>query len=463
MRQEVQFDPELIRRYDTTGPRYTSYPTAVSFEDTFDEPEFVDCALRSNEDPIPKPLSLYVHIPFCDTVCFYCACNKIATKDQSRVEPYLEHLKVEARRVKQLFDPDRHVEQLHFGGGTPTYLNNEQLDELVHFLRESYEFCGDEQGEFSIEVDPRKISAETIQFLRRIGFNRLSIGVQDFDLEVQEAVNRIQPQEKTQEIYDAARNSDFKSINFDLIYGLPFQSVASFAETVDKVIAMRPDRIAVFNYAHLPHIFKPQRRINDSDLPEPSEKLAILQMTIERLVAVGYLYLGMDHFALPDDELAVAQRNGSLYRNFQGFSAHAECDLIALGVSAISRVGDCYAQNVREIEDYYSLVAEGRIPISRGIRLTTDDILRREIINSLICYSFLDFTAIENRFGVTFESYFATELEMLKPLDADGLVQLQKRSVEVTPIGRLLARNVAMVFDKRLRTSQNNQRFSRVI
>ena len=248
-----------------------------------------------------------------------------------------------------------------------------------------------------------------------------------------------------------------------MIYGLPFQSVVSFAETVDKVIAMRPDRIAVFNYAHLPHIFKPQRRINDSDLPEPSEKLAILQMTIERLVAAGYLYLGMDHFALPDDELAVAQRNGSLYRNFQGFSAHAECDLIALGVSAISRVGDCYAQNVREIEDYYSLVDEGRIPISRGIRLTPDDILRREIINALICYSFLDFMAIESRFGVTFESYFATELEMLKPLDADGLVQLQKRSVEVTPIGRLLARNVAMVFDKRLRTSQINQRFSRVI
>ena len=463
MNTRIQFDADLIRRYDTTGPRYTSYPTAVSFHEGFTARDLADCARGSNEEVIPKPLSLYVHIPFCDTVCFYCGCNKVVTRDHGRVAPYLDHLQQEARLLRPLFDTDRRVEQLHWGGGTPTFLNEEEIRSLMAFLRGQFNLRDDDEGDYALELDPRKITPDTVALLREVGFNRVSIGVQDFDPAVQEAVNRIQPEAQTRAIYEAARRQGFRSINFDLIYGLPRQTPASFAATVDKVLALRPDRVAVFNYAHLPHMFKPQRRIDEAELPSPAQKLEILQDTIERLTAGGYVYIGMDHFALPDDSLAVAQREGSLYRNFQGFSPHAECDLVAMGISAISRVGDCYAQNVRTLDEYYARLDAGQLPVARGIRLTADDIIRRDVINEIICHGRLDIAPLEKRYGLDFAEYFATEWQALAPMEQDGLLERSEAGLVVTPVGRLLVRNIAMVFDRYLDRHQAGQRFSRVI
>ncbi|UCE88329.1 MAG: oxygen-independent coproporphyrinogen III oxidase [Pseudomonadota bacterium] len=463
MDQTVIFDAELLRRYDTTGPRYTSYPTAVSFHENFTEEDFAAWAKATNEDPIPKPLSLYFHIPFCDTVCFYCACNKIATKDRTKVPPYLLRLKEEMRLMSGLFDLDRSVEQLHWGGGTPTYLNEEQIRDLMDFTRRHFNLRDDDKGEYSIEVDPRKINAGTIQLLRSVGFNRISIGVQDFDETVQKAVNRIQPEEETLAIYEAARDEGFKSANFDLIYGLPQQSVEGFARTIDRVIEVAPDRIAVFNYAHLPEMFKPQRRIDANELPSPADKLKILQQSIDKLVAAGYVYIGMDHFAKPDDELAVAQRDGTLHRNFQGFSAHAECDLIAMGVSSISKVGDSYCQNAKTLDDYYRILDTGHLPIARGYVLNSDDVLRRDVIMKLICYGELNIPEIEHEYGIEFGKYFDREIIDLDALAADGLLERGEDYVRVRPAGRLLVRNIGMVFDKYLRQRETTRRFSRVI
>lgn len=459
------FDPERIRRYDTAGPRYTSYPTAPLFHEGFAEPEYRASAQRGNAAQPPRPLSLYFHLPFCATVCFYCACNKVVTRDRSRAAPYLERLIHEIELQGALFDRARSVDQLAWGGGTPTFLDHDQIRALMAATRRHFTLRDDDRGEYSIEVDPREADAETIAVLRAEGFNRLSIGVQDFDPRVQRAVNRIQSEAQTVRIMEAARREGFHSINVDLIYGLPFQEVGSFARTLDKVIAAGPDRLSVFNYAHLPERFKPQRRIRAEDLPPPAEKLAILGHTIERLSAAGYVYIGMDHFARPDDELARAQRAGTLYRNFQGYSTHADCDLVGLGVTAIGKVGDTYSQNLRELPAYYERLDAGRLPVFRGYELDADDRLRRDVIMGLACNLGVAFDPLETRYGIVFAEYFRRELAELAVMADDGLVEIGPRAIRVAPPGRLLVRNLCMVFDRHLRARRASEprAYSRVI
>ena len=463
MDHTLVFESELIRRYDKLGPRYTSYPTAVQFHEGFGEGEYRGWARYSNEDPVPRPLSLYFHIPFCSTICYYCACNKVVTKDRARAVPYLERLHREVALQGALFDRDRMVDQLHWGGGTPTFLSQKQMLNLMLVTAEHFSLRGDDGGEYSIEVDPRGVDEETVALLRDVGFNRLSVGVQDFDPRVQKAVNRIQSEVETFAVVGAARRVGFKSINVDLIYGLPFQSVASFGRTLDKVIASVPDRLSVFNYAHLPQIFKPQRRINLADLPSPGEKLAILQHTIERLGEAGYVYVGMDHFAKPDDELAVAQRDGTLHRNFQGYATHADCDLVGMGLSAISKVGDSYSQNARKLDDYCRHIDAGELPVFHGIELDADDRLRRDIIMQIICHFALDVRALEARWGIDFAEYFDAEQADLHVMQADGLLVQDDDGIRVLPAGRLLVRDICMVFDRYLRERKGEKRFSKVI
>ena len=466
MALNVIFDEELIRAYDKSGPRYTSYPTAVQFHERFDEAQYRAWAEKTNElsrkRPQPTPLSLYFHIPFCDTVCFYCGCNKVATKDRSKPAPYLQRVHQEIAMQAQLFDSNRPVDQLHWGGGTPTFISHEEMRELMRVTGEHFALRDDDSGEYSIEIDPREVQEDTLALLRELRFNRLSLGVQDFDPKVQKAVNRIQSEDKTFWVLNTARELGYKSISVDLIYGLPLQTVKSFAATVDKIVAASPDRISVFNYAHLPAMFKPQRRINEADLPKPAEKLEILRTTMEKLGNSGYVFIGMDHFAKPDDELAVAQANGTLYRNFQGYSTHADCDLVAMGVTSIGKVGDTYAQNVKTLENYYERIDAGQLPVYRGIELNADDLLRREVITQLICHFKLDFAAVEKQFGIDFKEYFALELSELAAMEKDGLLQLSEHSVQIMPVGRLLIRNVCMVFDRYLRQSKE-QKFSKVI
>jgi oxygen-independent coproporphyrinogen-3 oxidase len=464
--QKVIFDENLIRAYDKSGPRYTSYPTAVQFHEGFGEENYKTWAHKTNElsgqSQHPTPLSLYFHIPFCDTVCFYCGCNKIATKDRTRAAPYLQRVYKEIAMQSQLFDSDRPVDQLHWGGGTPTFISHDEMRELMRVTAEHFTLRDDDSGEYSIEIDPREVQEDTLALLRELRFNRLSLGVQDFDPKVQKAVNRIQSEEKTFWVLNAARELGYKSISVDLIYGLPFQTVESFSQTVDKVIAASPDRLSVFNYAHLPAMFKPQRRINEADLPLPAEKLEILRTTMEKLNQSGYEFIGMDHFAKPDDELAIAQANGTLYRNFQGYSTHADCDLVAMGITSIGKVGNTYAQNVKTLEDYYARIDAGHLPVFRGIELSADDVLRREVITQLICHFKVHFDAIEQQFGINFAEYFAVELRELSRMQKDGLLELKSGAIQVLPVGRLLIRNVCMVFDRYLRDSKE-QKFSKVI
>jgi oxygen-independent coproporphyrinogen-3 oxidase len=459
---QLTFDPDLIRRYDKSGPRYTSYPTAVQFHAGFAEADYRVWAKRSNETPTPRPLSLYFHLPFCDTVCFYCACNKIVTKNRKRASLYLGRLHREIAVQGELFDRTRIVEQLHWGGGTPTFISHDEIQELMNVTREHFRLRDDDQGEYGIEVDPREVRPETLALLRNLGFNRLSMGVQDFEPVVQKAVNRIQGEAETFAVLTQARALGFRSISMDLIYGLPHQSVESFGRTLNKIIGAGPDRLSVFNYAHLPEMFKPQRRIRAEDLPSPQEKLNILQLTIERLTQAGYVYIGMDHFARPDDELAVAQRNGTLYRNFQGYSTHAECDLIGFGMTSIGMVGDCYSQSQRTLEDYHAALDAGRLPVMRGITLDADDKLRRAIITQLICRFALDYDAVESIYGIRFADYFGPELNDLRVMQQDGLLELDATSIRVLPAGKLLIRNICMVFDRYLRQKES-QRFSKVI
>ena len=459
----VRFDVDLVRRYDKSGPRYTSYPTAVQFHAGFDEKPYKAWAEHTNGEPIPRPLSLYFHLPFCDTVCFYCACNKVVTKDRTRAVSYLDHLHREIAMQGRLFDGDRVVDQLHWGGGTPTFISHEQMRELMQVTRQHFTLRDDDQGEYSIEIDPREVRRDTISLLREIGFNRMSLGIQDFDPTVQKAVNRIQSYEETMAAMNGAREEGFKSISVDLIYGLPFQSTQSFDETLKTIIEASPDRVSLFNYAHLPEMFKPQRRINEADLPSPGEKLEILKLSITRLTDAGYIFIGMDHFAKPDDELAVAQRNRTLYRNFQGYSTHSNCDLIGMGITAIGMVGDTYSQNVKTLDEYYARLDHGHLPILRGIELDADDRLRRQVITSLICHFELVFAEVEREYGVDFGAYFAEELKDLKPMEADGLITVDARGICVTPAGKLLIRNVCMVFDRYLREAAGGQRFSKVI
>jgi oxygen-independent coproporphyrinogen-3 oxidase len=446
----VEFDAELLGRLGKSGPRYTSYPTADRFSEDFGYRDYLHAVAGVRTRGTKRPLSLYLHIPFCESICYYCGCNKIVTRRRDKAATYLSYLKREIEMQGLLFAGMNEVEQLHFGGGTPTYLSDEQMGDLMAHLRRSFSFAPDETGEYSIEIDPRTVSAERVHSLRRQGFNRVSLGVQDFDPEVQQAVNRVQPEEETLAVIAAARAAGFRSISIDLIYGLPKQTMESMARTMDKVVAADPDRISLYHYAHMPHLFKPQRRIHAADMPDSDTKLRMLQLCIERLTAAGYVYIGMDHFAKPGDDLAVAQRQGRLHRNFQGYSTHADADLISCGVSAISAVGATYSQNVKTLEDYYEMLDQNELPVGRGIRLSMDDLLRRAIIQKLMCQFELSVPAIEQAFPVQFESYFANELAQLRQLERDGLVTLTPEWISVTMKGRLLIRNVCMVFDRYL-------------
>lgn len=457
----LEFDAELIRKYDGSGPRYTSYPTADRFVEAFGPDAYRSWTARRNIGGILRPLSIYVHIPFCATVCFYCACNKIVTKDRSRAVQYLDYLNREIAMQGELFRDDNRVHQLHWGGGTPTFLADDQMRQLMASLRRHFRLV--EGGEFSIEVDPRQLEQGTIPVLAQIGFNRMSLGVQDLDLAVQQAVNRVQSEEQTRGVIETARREGFKSISLDLIYGLPLQTVESFGRTLDRVVAFDPDRISIYNYAHLPQLFKPQRRINAQELPSPDVKLEILKHAIRRLTGAGYVYIGMDHFAKPGDELAVAQRQGRLHRNFQGYSTHADCDLVALGVSAIGKVGPTYSQNFRAVEEYYDALDRGVLPLMRGLELNADDLLRRAVIQALVCHFELSFEPIETQYLIDFRRYFARELEDLQALAQDGLLLLEPDWIGVTPKGRLLIRTICMVFDKYLRSDRERARYSKVI
>ena len=460
-----RFDADLLRRYDRPGPRYTSYPTAPQFHAGFGEDQLRAAAAASNGDPIPRRLSLYVHVPFCMSPCFYCGCNRIITRDLARGETYLVRLYREIALAAELFDRDREVIQLHLGGGTPNFLSPPQLRELVDTLRSHFRFSDSPTRDLSIELDPRFTNPADIAELAKIGFNRASFGVQDFDPEVQKAVNRIQSVEETRAVVDACRASGFRSVNIDLIYGLPKQTPEGFGKTLDTVLEMRPDRLAVYSYAHLPNLFKPQKQINAEDLPDPATKLSLLQLAIEKLTAAGYVFIGMDHFALPDDDLAQAQERGSLHRNFMGYTTHADSDLLGLGVSAISHIGDSFSQNPRDLPSWQIALDEGRLPVFRGMRLEEDDVLRAELIQSLMCQGVIPVAALERRYGIDFAAYFAEALDQLQPLVADGLVRIEPDRIAATTQGRLLLRNIAMCFDRYLTPPQEGvaPRFSRAI
>ncbi len=441
------FQQDLINRYDRPGPRYTSYPPATEFHDKITESDFRDWARLSNEELIPKPLSLYFHIPFCSSICYYCACNKVITKRKEKAEPYLQDLYREIEIQSRLFDRDREVRQLHWGGGTPGFLTHKQSQQLMEKIGEHFKLNRNGEGEYSIEIDPRAMEKGGVAHLRSLGFNRISIGVQDFDEKVQKAVNRIQSLETTETVINDARRCGIRSINIDLIYGLPHQTVKSFSKTLDTIIDLDPDRIAIYNYAHLPHRFPPQRRIKTEDLPSSPEKLAILHNAIDKLCAAGYEYIGMDHFAKPDDELAVAQRNDSLHRNFQGYSAHAQCDSIGFGVSAISQVHDNFSQNTTSLDAYHESIEQQHLPVIRGYESHEDDLLRREIIQGLSCHFHLDKRKIADKWNIDFEAYFADELSRLVDMQKDGLLEVSKNEITVLESGRLLVRNICMVFD----------------
>ena len=457
----LRFDPDLIRKYDGFGPRYTSYPTADRFHAGFTAASYVDALAARNQAAPAQPLSLYVHLPFCNTICYYCACNKIITANRGRSAKYVRYVGREIDIVSSLLEGDRGVQQLHWGGGTPTFLAHEEMAALMGMLRGAFAFNAD--SEVSIEVDPRKVEVATVAFLRELGFNRMSLGIQDFDPGVQKAVNRIQTEAETRTVIEAARAEGFGSINADLIYGLPRQTIAGFATTLDKVIDLAPDRIALYGYAHVPHLFKAQRQIVVHELPGADKKLAILETAIDKLTRAGYVYIGMDHFAKPGDELAVALREGKLHRNFQGYSTRPDCDLLAFGISAIGKVGATYVQNVKTLDKYYEALDERRLPVMRGIALEEDDLLRREVIQKLMCEFRLDYGALERAHGIRFGERFATELAALAPLAADGLVTLAPDGLEVTLRGRMLVRTVAMLFDRHLREARERATYSRVI
>ncbi|MDR1999926.1 MAG: oxygen-independent coproporphyrinogen III oxidase [Zoogloeaceae bacterium] len=459
--QELVFDPQLVRRFDVNGPRYTSYPTADRLAETFNAETYRSWLGRRTIGGISRALSLYVHIPFCNTICYYCGCNKIITKDHGRSAKYIKYLGRELDMQATALDGSHDVIQLHWGGGTPTFLADDEMRRLMDLTRKHFRLLPD--GEYSIEVDPRKVNRQTVKLLAELAFNRMSVGVQDFEPAVQSAINRIQSLEETREVIEAAREFGFKSVSVDLMYGLPKQSVDSFNHTLDEVLKFSPDRLSVYNYAHLPAHFKPQRRINEAELPSPDARLQILQTAIRRLTDAGYVFIGMDHFAKPEDELAVAQRQGRLHRNFQGYSTYAEADLLAFGVSAISKVGPTYCQNFRTLDEYYAAIDNGVLPVMRGMELTADDLLRRSIIQALMCHFELSLEAIEIAHLIDFKSYFAPELVDLKPMEEAELLRVDDRRISVLPKGRMLVRAIAMVFDRHLRADRERRRYSKVI
>ncbi len=454
-------DTGLIRKYGGNGPRYTSYPTADRFVEAFDATAYRHWLSNRNVGGFSRPLGLYVHVPFCDTLCFYCACNKIATRDQARARKYVTYLEREIDLVAGCLDADRRVSKMHWGGGTPTFLSEEDSARLVGKLRSTFDF--DPKGEYAIEIDPRRAGPDRIAHLARLGFNRLSIGVQDFDPVVQRAVNRIQTFEQTRAVIDAGREHGYTSINMDLIFGLPKQTLEGFGASLERVIECDPDRIALYSYAHLPSVFKPQRRIMEIDLPRPEVKLELMTRAIERLGEAGYVHIGMDHFAKPTDELAIAQRQGRLTRDFQGYSTGGDCDLVGFGVSSISKVGPTYCQSLKELDPYYASIDAGGLPVLRGIELSSDDLVRRAVIQAIACHFTLSKESIEIAYLIEFDRYFAAELADLAKLEHDGLVELDGDWISITPRGRLLVRAVCMVFDKYLRAVEKRAQYSRVM
>lgn len=458
---DIEFSEDLIRRFDKLGPRYTSYPTADRFHPEFTEQTYISYLEQRASDPSKNPpLSIYIHVPFCESLCYFCACNKIITKDHSRTTEYLRYLAKEMALVAEKIGPDRRTAQLHFGGGTPTFLSSAELREVMALIRSHFEILPD--AELGIEIDPRTVNDDTLALLAELGFNRTSFGVQDFDPAVQQAVNRIQPYEMVEKAVTASRKAGFQSINADLIYGLPKQSMASFNVTLDKVIELSPDRIALYNYAHLPSRFKAQRQIIESDLPSAEERLQIFLMSVRRLLDAGYIYIGLDHFSKPDDELNKARLDKSLHRNFQGYTTRADCDLIGFGVSAIGKVGHSYSQSVRTIKAYYEHLDADQLPIEKGFSLTNDDVLRRQVIMELMCSGPVDFAAINHAHGIDFRSYFADELAQLQQYEEAELIKVDQHSIQVTAKGRMFVRAVGMVFDKYL-ALQTGAKYSKLI
>lgn len=455
--------PELLRKYDVPGPRYTSYPTADRFVEAFGAGDYGQALAQRRDGPaaMSTPLSLYVHIPFCESLCYYCACNKIITKQKNRAATYLRYLSREVELHTEVLGPNQPVSQLHLGGGTPTFLSDDELRQLMQMLRRNFAIAPG--AECSIEIDPRTVTGERLQVLYDLGFNRISFGVQDFDPDVQKAVHRVQPYEQVAALMEDARRIGFDSVNVDLIYGLPRQTPESFARTLSQVSTLRPDRIALYAYAHLPERFKPQRRILTAELPGGSAKISMLSQALAAFISAGYVYIGMDHFALPGDALAVAKRQGRLHRNFQGYSTQADCDLIGLGVSAIGKVGATYSQNAKTMEEYCDDLDQGRLPVTRGLALSRDDLARRAVIMALMCQGQVVFESIELAWLLDFKSYFAAEMEQMKELQEQGMVVVDDTGIQVTAQGWFFVRAVAMQFDKYLQADRNRARFSRII
>lgn len=458
--QAIQWNTSLIQRYDLAGPRYTSYPTAPQFRESFSEKTLLNAIVQSND--LSRPLSLYFHIPFCDTLCYYCGCNKVVTHNKGRALPYLERMIQEMALYAEQIDSNRQVQQIHWGGGTPTFISDSEMSLLMKSTRRLFKLADDAQGEFSIEIHPGRVSIQTMAHLRQLGFNRVSMGIQDFDTRVQNAVNRFNSQEQVANLVQALRRQNYRSISMDLIYGLPLQTCHSLKQTLNKVIDLSPERLSVFNYAHLPHLFKSQKLIREEDLPSPAQKLEMLHQCIEQLQSAGYIYIGMDHFAKPGDELVLAQERGDLQRNFQGYSTHGDCDLLAFGVSSISKINNVYVQNAKDLNRYQQHLDQSLLPIEKGFSLNSEDQLRAFVINQLICHFHLDFALVMREFGVDVSHHFQYELTQLQPMVEDGLISIGHNQLQVHNSGRMLIRRICMVFDEYLNNSQQI-RYSKII
>lgn len=453
-------DTDLIKKYDKPGPRYTSYPTAPQFNKSFTADDYAAEIKRTNELESKSPLSLYYHLPFCDTLCYFCGCNMIVTRNRDRISNYLKYLKREIELLQSHLK-DRVVNQLHWGGGTPTHLNPDEIADLAKFIFNSFNISSDSEN--GCEIDPRELTFDHLFSLRENGINRISMGVQDIDPKIQKAVNRIQPEEMTRQVVEWIRQLKFDSVNLDLIYGLPFQSAKSFEKSVDTIIDLSPERIAVFNYAHVPWMKKHMELIKSENLPSPGEKLQILKMTIEKLTSAGYMFIGMDHFAKPDDELSIALQEKKLYRNFQGYSTHAGTDLYAMGITSISQIGNVYAQNFKTEKEYFNSLDNNNIPIMKGYSLSQDDIIRREVITRIMCDFELEFNFIEKQFDIDFKVYFKWGLNNFKEMISDGIVDLSENKIKVTEQGRLLVRNIAMNFDGFIERKVDEGKYSRTV
>lgn len=461
MKQPLMITQEHIERYDVSGPRYTSYPTADRFVEAFDATAYGKAIEQRNINSWTQPLSVYVHIPFCASLCFYCACNKIVTKRYEQSAIYLDYLQRELDLHLQALGSQQTVNQLHLGGGTPTFFSDEELSRLMHMLKKAFSFSA--EGEYSVEIDPRTVDEVRLQHLRDLGFNRLSFGVQDFDADVQEAVHRIQTYKQVATVMRQAREMGFQSLNADLIYGLPKQTPVTFRQTISQIITLRPDRIALYGYAHLPSRFKPQRRIQQEDLPNAVDKIQMLSEAIQQLMQAGYVYIGMDHFALPEDALAIAKQQGRLHRNFQGYSTMADQDILALGVSAIGKMGATYSQNAKTLEEYYDFLDQQQLPIVRGLALSRDDLIRRAVIMAIMCHGELSYESIELSYIINFREYFKSEFQAIVEKEKQGLVKIEADGIKVTEMGWFFIRAIALVFDRYLQHDANRARFSKIL